>query len=94
MPRRFVVKTCNGRTYYRIPIEGGAVQYQVTTPVGFHWRHIAVVTVKDGKAGKAERYFFSTRASAVVVPFEVMGKEFLARSVQVNQKLGCVHVTS
>jgi hypothetical protein len=65
------------RQYRQINMGTGVIQYHVITAVGFHWRHIAVVTVTNGKALKAERYFYSTRAPEVILPFEVMGKDYL-----------------
>ena len=70
------------RQYRRIKIANGIMKYQVITAVGFHWRHIAVVTVMNDKASKAERYFYSTRAPEVILPFEVMGKDFLIGVIQ------------
>jgi hypothetical protein len=68
------------RAYRQVPMEGGGVQYQVITAVGRHWRHVAVVCVKDGKASRTERYFYSTRAPEVILPFEVMGKDFIVKA--------------
>jgi hypothetical protein len=70
------------RTYRRVTLAGGGVQYQVITAVGFHWRHIAVVNVKDGKASKAERYFYSLRAPRVVLPFEAIGRDYLVDALK------------
>lgn len=70
------------RQYRRIKIKGGVIQYQVITPVGNHWRHIAVVTVKSDQVSKAERYFFSTRAPQIILPFEAMGKDFLVNAIK------------
>jgi hypothetical protein len=65
------------RHYRQVPYPQGGVQYQVITKVGHHWRHIAVVSVKDGKASKADRFFYSTREPEVILPFEVMGRDFI-----------------
>jgi hypothetical protein len=65
------------RHYRQVPYPGCGVQYQVITKVGNHWRHIAVVNVKDGKVSKADRFFYSTRAPEVILPFEVMGRDFI-----------------
>jgi hypothetical protein len=70
------------RKYRRIRLGDRWVQYQVITAVGFHWRHIAVVNVKDGKASKAERYFYSLRAPQVVLPFEAIGRDYLVDALK------------
>ena len=75
------------RQYRRIKVGAGIVQYQVVTTVGFHWRHIAIVNVIHGKAQRAERYFYSTRAPEVILPFEVMGKDFLIGVIQERRGL-------
>ncbi len=67
------------RHYRQFSYPGGGVQYQVITAVGFHWRHIAIVSVKNGKASKADRYFFSTRVPEVILPFEVLGRDFIEK---------------
>lgn len=71
-----------GRGYRKIYLGRDWSQYQVITPVGFHWRHIAVVNVKDGKAAKAERYFYSLRAPQVVLPFEAIGRDYLVDALK------------
>jgi hypothetical protein len=72
-----VTKIKGRRLYFKIDLEGGWTQYQVITAVGIHWRHVALVDVVDGVAGKADRYFFSLRAPKVILPFESMGREFM-----------------
>lgn len=74
----FFEKVVGNRAYRKIKLEMGWMQYQVITAVGFHWRHIAVVDVIGGKAAKAERYFYSTRAPQVILPFETFGQGFMA----------------
>jgi hypothetical protein len=65
------------RHYRQMRHPGGGKQYQVITLVGFHWRHIAVVDVVNGKASKALRYLYSVKAPEVILPFEVMGRDFI-----------------
>lgn len=70
------------RKYRRIVLGKRWTQYQVITAVGFHWRHIAVVNVTDGKPSKAERYFYSLRAPKVVLPFEAIGRDYLVDALK------------
>jgi hypothetical protein len=58
------------RHYRKVPMEGGGIQYQVISLVGFNWRHVAVVNVVNGKASRAERYFYSIKAPEGILPFE------------------------
>jgi hypothetical protein len=73
------------RHYRQVPMMGGGVQFQVITAIGHHWRHIAVVNVKDGEVSRAERYFYSTRAPEVILPFEVMGRDFIVMACREMQ---------
>lgn len=70
------------RYYRKIKLPDNSIQYQVVTSVGFHWRHVAVVTVTNGKANKAERYFYSTRVPEIILPFEVMGSKFIVGAIK------------
>jgi len=71
------------RLYRRVPMKPGLLQYQVITVVGLHWRHVAVINVKDGKpVSKLERYFYSLKAPRVVLPFEAIGRDYLVDALK------------